>query len=215
MFVGAALALAVGRECAGHDQLLASDRTARPRSGMSPIGRAPQDACQKAVDMFQFMTPQLGLALAGGNATLGQGGALGGSRPLLDRRARQRFRAACRRLRTRPSASITGAAHERPTIRATTQVVGLPAVEARVGIFGGVPLGLTQRRRLDLLVSATYVPSVDEQRRRAIAPDGSLKLGYGGALGLLQESFASPGVSLTYLKRDLPTDEHRRDVSGG
>src|SRR5687768_7905291 len=40
--------------------------------------RASQDACQIAVDVFQVMAPQLGLALAGGNATLGRGSALGG-----------------------------------------------------------------------------------------------------------------------------------------
>src|SRR5262249_29412949 len=37
-----------------------------------------QDACQKALDLFQFMAPQLGGAITGGNATLGQGGSLGG-----------------------------------------------------------------------------------------------------------------------------------------
>src|SRR5688572_32344074 len=37
-----------------------------------------QDACQKAVDLFQYMAPQLGTVIAGGNATLGQGGTLGG-----------------------------------------------------------------------------------------------------------------------------------------
>ena len=36
-----------------------------------------QDACQKAVDLFQYMAPQLGTVIAGGNATLGQGGTLG------------------------------------------------------------------------------------------------------------------------------------------
>src|SRR4051812_28928582 len=37
-----------------------------------------QDACQKSVDLFQFMAPQLGTSIAGGNAQLGQGGTLGG-----------------------------------------------------------------------------------------------------------------------------------------
>jgi hypothetical protein len=37
-----------------------------------------QDACQQAFDVYQFMAPQLGLALTGGNATAGQGGVLGG-----------------------------------------------------------------------------------------------------------------------------------------
>src|SRR5687768_18526669 len=39
---------------------------------------AAQDACQKAIDLFQYMAPQLGVAITGGNATLGQGGTLGG-----------------------------------------------------------------------------------------------------------------------------------------
>src|SRR4051812_15268040 len=37
-----------------------------------------QDACQQAYDIYQFLSPQLGLALAGGNATIGQGSVLGG-----------------------------------------------------------------------------------------------------------------------------------------
>ena len=37
-----------------------------------------QDACQKALDLLNYMTPQLGTLIAGGNATLGQGGTLGG-----------------------------------------------------------------------------------------------------------------------------------------
>src|SRR5437660_1096254 len=39
---------------------------------------ATQDACRMAVDVFQYLAPQLGLALTGGNPTLGQGGVLGG-----------------------------------------------------------------------------------------------------------------------------------------
>ena len=37
-----------------------------------------QDACQKGVDIFNLLAPQLGASLAGGNAVLGQSGALGG-----------------------------------------------------------------------------------------------------------------------------------------
>src|SRR3954462_14934744 len=46
--------------------------------GLALPDRAAQDACQKAIDIFAFMTPQLGIGLVGGNATLGTGGALGG-----------------------------------------------------------------------------------------------------------------------------------------
>ena len=40
--------------------------------------RSAQDACQKAIDLFQYMAPQLGALLAGGNATQGLTGTLGG-----------------------------------------------------------------------------------------------------------------------------------------
>src|SRR3954468_2479499 len=46
--------------------------------GLALPDRATQDACQKAVDIFAFMTPQLGIGLVGGNATLGATRALGG-----------------------------------------------------------------------------------------------------------------------------------------
>ena len=36
-------------------------------------------------------------------------------------------------------------------------------------------------------------------------PNGSLKLGYGARVGILQESLLVPGVSVSYLRRDLPT----------
>src|SRR5438067_187162 len=37
-----------------------------------------QDVCQQAYDVYQFMAPQLGISLSGGNATIGQGSVLGG-----------------------------------------------------------------------------------------------------------------------------------------
>src|SRR3982751_2419868 len=46
--------------------------------GVPDQTRASQDACQKAIDLFQYMAPQLGTSIAGGNPTLGQGGNLGG-----------------------------------------------------------------------------------------------------------------------------------------
>src|SRR5438874_11413537 len=63
----------------------ASALGAQTTSPNCPVGTGPftperaiQDACQQAVDLFNYMRPQLGIAIAGGNTTLGQGGALGG-----------------------------------------------------------------------------------------------------------------------------------------
>src|SRR5689334_24101380 len=46
--------------------------------GVPDQQRATQDACQKAIGLFQYLAPQLGTMIAGGNPTLGQGGTLGG-----------------------------------------------------------------------------------------------------------------------------------------
>jgi hypothetical protein len=170
--------------------------------GGSVSTRAAQDACQKAIDIFAFMTPQLGIGLVGGNATLGTGGALGGI---------GRFSIGVRGngIRGRVpqvanvNASVTGAV--RSDYGVDDQVVGLPAVEGAFGVFGGVPLGVTHAFALDALVSASYVPEFTRSNVAVSLPDGSLKLGFGGRLGVLAESFATPSVSLTYLKRDLPT----------
>ena len=36
-------------------------------------------------------------------------------------------------------------------------------------------------------------------------PNGSLKIGYGARIGLLQEGLLTPGIGFSYVKRDLPT----------
>jgi hypothetical protein len=91
---------------------------------------------------------------------------------------------------------------------AKTQIVGLPTADAALGIFRGVPVGLTNVGGIDLLVSATYVPSIgDAGDDIQIKPQRNLQLGWGARIGLLQESLLVPGVSFTYLKRDLPTTD--------
>ena len=170
--------------------------------GGSAFAQATQDACQKAVDIFAFMTPQLGVGLIGGNPTLGTGGALGGI---------GRFSIGLRgnAIQGRVpqvadvDASITGAV--RSDYGVDDQVVGLPAVDGVLGLFGGVPVGVTHMFALDGLVSATYVPELSHSNVAVSLPDGSLKLGFGARLGVLQETFVIPSVSVTYLRRDLPT----------
>jgi hypothetical protein len=167
-----------------------------------------QDACQMAVDVFQVMAPQLGLALAGGNATLGRGSALGGPGHVSIGLRANVFNGDLPDVTSFPVPSTTGAVQRTGTaaLPANQQVVGLPTADAAIGLFGGVPLGLTNVGGIDLLVSASYVPTVgDENDDIQVKPDRNLQLGYGVRIGLLQESIIVPGVSFTYLKRDLPT----------
>src|SRR5687767_13135764 len=62
--------------------LVLAPATISAQSSPCPSGtaaeQASQDACRMAIDLFQYMAPQIGTVIAGGNATLGQGGTLGG-----------------------------------------------------------------------------------------------------------------------------------------
>lgn len=160
-----------------------------------------QDACQKATDLFQFMSPQLGAVIAGGNTILGQGGALGGlphftiglrgtlltgNLPKVDQNSPQLGNA-------RSSAYTT-----------TNQILGFPALDAAIGLFGGIPLGLTNVGGVDLLVNAAYVPTVHPSNI-SVEPKQNLQMGVGARVGLLQESILVPGVAVSYIHRGLPT----------
>lgn len=159
-----------------------------------------QDACQKATDLFAYMSPQLGAVIAGGNTILGQGGALGGlphftigvrgtlltgNLPKVDQHSPQ--------LGAAQSSAYT----------TSTKILGFPAVDGAIGIFGGLPLGLTNVGAVDLLVNAAYVPSVSTSNI-AVTPKQNLQFGAGARLGLLQESILVPGVSVSYIHRGLP-----------
>jgi hypothetical protein len=170
--------------------------------------KATQDVCQMAVDLFQFVAPEVGLALTGGNATLGQGGALGGLGHFSVGIRGNVFQGDMPDVAKFPTPSVNGAQTRTGNNALPTkhQIMGLPAVDASIGLFKGIPLGLTNVGGVDLLLSATYVPTVggaDDDFQ--IKPKSNLQVGYGARLGLIQESLLTPGVGVTYLKRDVPT----------
>jgi hypothetical protein len=167
-----------------------------------------QDACQMAVDVFQLLSPQLGLALAGGNAVLGSGSTLGGPGHFSLGVRVNGFQGDLPDIGSFPVPSTSGRVQRTGTsaLPSSTQWVGLPTADAAIGLFGGVPLPLTNVGGIDLLLSATYVPKIgDSTDNVRIAPDRGLQVGYGVRVGLLKESIVVPGVSFTFLKRDLPT----------
>ena len=173
-------------------------------SGSLDPNRITQDACQMAVDVFKYMAPQLGVALAGGNATLGQGGTLGGLGHFTVEARANVLAGDLPQVQNFPQPSTSGTVqHNLPT---KTQIVGLPTVDAAIGVFKGIPLGLTNVGGVDLLVDATYVPTYGSSGDAVqVKPNQSLQLGFGARVGILQESLLVPGVSVTYLRRDLPT----------
>jgi hypothetical protein len=171
-------------------------------AGSSAIDRQriTQDACQQALDLFQYMAPQLGTAIAGGNATLGQGGSLGGLGHFVIGLRANVVRASLPQVDSVPP-GVTGAqSRQFPT---KDGFLPMPVADAAIGVFKGLPLGLTNVGGIDLLVNASYIPKVN-QDNVSLDPDTPLKLGYGVRVSALQESLLMPGVSFTYLKRDLP-----------
>jgi hypothetical protein len=180
--------------------------------GVPNQAKATQDACQKAIDLFQYMMPQLAISLTGGNATLGQGSTLGGLGHFsLGVRANV-IRGDLPQFDNSVTPSINGAVQSTYTTK--QQIIGLPVADLAVGIFGGIPLGITNVGGLDAIVSASYLPAFNNSSFDVKVPNGSLKLGYGARLGILQESILVPGVAVTYLQRDLPTVDLTSNSSG-
>lgn len=197
--------------------MLAASAAARP--AMAQNGRVTcnttqqlQDACQKAQDVFGYMTPQIGTSLAGGNTILGSAGSLGGL---------GHFSIGVRANAIQGSlpdvenftVSISGAS--RSTLPTKDQVLGAPAAEVALGIFGGIPLGLTRVGGVDAIVTAMYLPNVSTDNFDVETDGGGLKLGYGARLGLLKETLVVPGLSVSFLKRDTPELHLFASTEGG
>jgi hypothetical protein len=188
---------AAGLALSGAMSRLSAQGLAQPTCPSGPA----QDACQQAYDLFAFMAPQLGLALAGGNATLGQGGVLGGLGHVSVGLRGNVFGGSIPDV-SRFQVSATGA--QASVLPTNDRLVGLPTADAAIGLYKGVPLPLANILGVDALVSALYVPTISESNL-SISPSNSWQFGYGARLGLVSESIVTPGVSVTWIERDLPT----------
>ena len=168
--------------------------------------RFTQDACQKAIDLFQFMAPQLGVTIVGGNAVLGEHSAMRGLGHFSVGVRANAIESRLPRVDEHLPA-ITGAT--RSDYAVDKQVIGAPALDAAVGLFRGFPVAGTYTLGVDALVNVAYVPSVEPSVEKGDVklevPDGSFKFGFGGRLGIMQETLLTPGLAVTYLRRDLPT----------
>ncbi|HSQ32615.1 MAG TPA: hypothetical protein VLN49_22320 [Gemmatimonadaceae bacterium] len=200
-FVVAAVLMVVGTS------LRAQDLQTPKCPGGSPLSAAQvaQDACQQAYDVYQFLSPQLGLSLTGGNATAGQGGVLGGVGHFSVGIRGNVFRGLLPDV-SDPAFAQSTLGVQRRTLPTTQKWVGLPTADAAIGLFRGLPLALTNVLGLDALLSGSYVPNVNESSV-SVKPHSNWQFGYGARLGLLSESIVTPGVSFTWIERDLPTTD--------
>ena len=175
--------------------------TAAPARAQSCAAGNTQDACEKARDMWLYMMPQLGTSLVGGSHTLGIGGTLGGFPHFA---IALRANAVMGNLPDLSGMTFAVGAAQNSNIDTPDQILGLPGVDFAVGVYKGFPLGVTRIGGVDLIGSVTYIPEIQGDGASIIPQDGSTKIGLGARVGLLEQSLIVPGVSFSYLVRDLP-----------
>src|SRR5437868_2623211 len=104
--------------------------------GVPDQARASQDACQKAIDLFKYLAPQLGTAIAGGNPTLGQGGNLGG---LGHFSAGLRLNAVQGSLPQVQNVTPSVQGAQQTQFPTKTQLLPMPTADLPIGVFKGIP----------------------------------------------------------------------------
>ena len=172
-----------------------------------------RDACQQTVDLFNYVSPLLGTALAGGNTTMAQGGSLGtrlGFMPHVSLGVR--VNAVLGGVPEVQTPAATGI-QNRTNNPVSTVPVPMPVVDAAIGGFKGVPLALSNVGGVDVLLSAAYVPKktigdID------LDPETPIAIGYGLRVGLLQESLVVPGIGFSYIQRKIPKTTITANLTG-
>jgi hypothetical protein len=164
-----------------------------------------RDACQKAVDIFTYMAPQLGTAIAGGNTILGSGGALGGLPHWTVGLRVTAVSGSAPEFTSSNNPSATASTPVASAYTTSTAPIPFPALDVGVGVFGGLPLGLTKIGSIDLIGNVAYVPTLENKFDNiSIVPDKNIQMGLGARVGILQESLLVPGISVSFIQRGLP-----------
>lgn len=160
---------------------------------------ATRDACQKGLDIFVLTVPQVQGALAGGGAVLGS------ARPVNGLSLGLRINAVDGRLPDLGSIALSSTGIVRSTIATVRVPVPVPTLDVAIGIIPGWSIAGQRLFSLDGLVSVGYVPSESYQGFEVATKRGSLKMGFGGKLGLLDDRLLLPAVSVSFFRRSLPT----------
>ena len=167
-----------------------------------------QRVCAAAVDGTRAFHPLVGVLVSGGNPTIGSAATLGGLG-----HASLTVRANAVSL-VLPDVNYTGSSSTVPV--GDKIFAPAPLLEGAVGLYKGMPGGLLA---VDFLGSAQLLPTdqvdhlvVDSGARRigSIA----LGLGYGARIGILRGMGPLPAVSVSVMRRDIPTITYG-DVAAG
>ncbi len=178
----------------------------------TPVSGYLNDACTQAADIFSFVMPQFGQALAGGGAVLGTANTLGG---LGKFSFNVRVNAVQGRVPTVDALRIRATGPVPAQAIATEEVpVPAPVVDVGVGLFNGIGLGRTRFLSLDGLVNVAYLPETDLEDFAFSTPSGRLALGFGGRLGITRDAHLLPAISVSFIRRELPTADVRASFQG-
>jgi hypothetical protein len=129
--------------------------------GRAQCPTASADACQKAADLLNYMTPQFSTALASGNPTLGQGGALGGLGHFsIDIRA-SAVNGAFPQV---SNLSLSTSGKVSTTFANKNQFIPAASLDAGIGLWRGISLGVTHVGGVDAIVTMTYVPTIKSDK---------------------------------------------------
>ncbi|HYW50915.1 MAG TPA: hypothetical protein VE861_09925 [Gemmatimonadaceae bacterium] len=170
------------------------------------------DACQKATDLFSFIMPQFGQALSGGGAILGSANTLGG---LGKFSFNVRVSAVQGRSPNLDDLTLSAAGAQRSQITTEESPVPAPVVDVGVGLYKGFPVGLTRMFSVDGIVNVAYLPDVDVEDLSVVVPDGRFKFGYGARVGITRDGPMMPAVSVSFIRRELPTADINASFDGG
>lgn len=157
------------------------------------------DACAVGSDLFRYMAPQLGTAIAGGSHTLGIGTNLGGFPHFA---IALRGNAVLGNFPTVDNVQLGSAAQRNFAVE--DGGAAMVTADFALGITKGFNVGVTRIGGVDLIGGVTYVPEWSDDGF-SITPKSSTAVGLGARVGLLQQSALIPGVSFSYMKRNLPT----------
>lgn len=161
------------------------------------------DVCQKARDLFSFVAPQVGVAVASGNPIPGDAGSLGG----LGKRAVSLRLVAVEGHLPRNSVPLSAGAAVASDFGEARTIMPLPTIDAAIGLFAGAPFGLTNVGGVDALIGASYLPSVSHNAFELRPRNGGFGFSYGLRVGLLQESSVVPGLGVSWQRRQLPKSD--------
>lgn len=160
---------------------------------------AVRDACQKGTDIFMMLAPQVNGALTGGGPVLGSSrGGRGLSIGI-------RVNAVDGRVPDPTAITLSSSGVVKSAIPTKRVPVPAPTLDVAVGLFPGVFLGLQRVLSLDALLNVAYIPNRDISDFSVKTTAGSLKLGYGGRVGLLADRLFVPAVAVSFFRRSLPT----------